>query len=33
MEVFKSATGINVVHVPYKGTAGAVQDCWADRST
>jgi len=26
MEVFKSATGINVVHVPYKGTAGAVQD-------
>jgi tripartite-type tricarboxylate transporter receptor subunit TctC len=26
MEAFKSATGINVVHVPYKGTAGAVQD-------
>src|SRR6185295_14112129 len=26
MEVFKSATGINVVHVPYKGTAGALQD-------
>jgi tripartite-type tricarboxylate transporter receptor subunit TctC len=26
MEVFKSATGIDVVHVPYKGTAGAVQD-------
>jgi len=26
MEVFKSATGINIVHVPYKGTAGAVQD-------
>ena len=26
MEVFKSATGINVMHVPYKGTAGAVQD-------
>ncbi len=26
MEVFKSATGINVVHVPYKGTASAVQD-------
>jgi tripartite-type tricarboxylate transporter receptor subunit TctC len=26
MEVFKSATGINVVHVPYKGSAGAVQD-------
>ena len=26
MEVFKSTTGINVVHVPYKGTAGAVQD-------
>jgi tripartite-type tricarboxylate transporter receptor subunit TctC len=26
MEVFKSAAGINVVHVPYKGTAGAVQD-------
>src|SRR5207237_10231727 len=25
MEVFKSATGIDVVHVPYKGTAGAVQ--------
>jgi len=26
MEVFKSATGIEVAHVPYKGTAGAVQD-------
>jgi tripartite-type tricarboxylate transporter receptor subunit TctC len=26
MELFKSAAGINVVHVPYKGTAGAVQD-------
>ena len=26
MEVFKSSTGINIVHVPYKGTAGAVQD-------
>jgi tripartite-type tricarboxylate transporter receptor subunit TctC len=26
MELFKSTTGINVVHVPYKGTAGAVQD-------
>ena len=26
MELFKSATGINIVHVPYKGTAGAVQD-------
>ena len=26
MEVFKSAAGINVVHVPYKGTAGAVQE-------
>jgi len=26
MEVFKSATGVNIVHVPYKGTAGAVQD-------
>jgi len=26
MEVFKSATGVDIVHVPYKGTAGAVQD-------
>ena len=26
MEMFKSAAGINLVHVPYKGTAGAVQD-------
>jgi tripartite-type tricarboxylate transporter receptor subunit TctC len=26
MELFKSTAGINVVHVPYKGTAGAVQD-------
>jgi tripartite-type tricarboxylate transporter receptor subunit TctC len=26
MELFKSTTGINVVHVPYKGTAGALQD-------
>src|SRR2546429_8065236 len=26
MEMFKSAMGIDVVHVPYKGTSGAVQD-------
>jgi len=26
MELFKSTTGVNLVHVPYKGTAGAVQD-------
>jgi tripartite-type tricarboxylate transporter receptor subunit TctC len=26
MELFKATTGIHVVHVPYKGTAGAVQD-------
>ena len=26
MELFKATTGIDVVHVPYKGTAGAVQD-------
>ena len=26
MELFKSATGIDVVHVPYKGTGPAVQD-------
>ncbi|HKP67511.1 MAG TPA: tripartite tricarboxylate transporter substrate binding protein [Casimicrobiaceae bacterium] len=26
MELFKSKTGIDVVHVPYKGTSGAVTD-------
>ena len=26
MEVFKSSAGIELSHVPYKGTAGAVQD-------
>jgi tripartite-type tricarboxylate transporter receptor subunit TctC len=26
MEMFKSRTGINLQHVPYKGTAGALQD-------
>ena len=26
MEVFKSEAGVDIVHVPYKGTAGAVQD-------
>ena len=26
MELFKSKTGIKVVHVPYKGTSGAVSD-------
>ena len=26
MEMFRAATGIDLVHVPYKGTAGAVQD-------
>jgi tripartite-type tricarboxylate transporter receptor subunit TctC len=26
MEQFKAAAGIDIVHVPYKGTAGAVQD-------
>lgn len=26
MEMFKSRTGINIVHIPYKGTAGALQD-------
>ncbi|HEY1326949.1 MAG TPA: tripartite tricarboxylate transporter substrate binding protein [Casimicrobiaceae bacterium] len=26
MELFKSSTGTNFVHVPYKGTAGAVTD-------
>ena len=26
MELFKASVGINVVHVPYKGTAGATQD-------
>jgi len=26
MEMFRTATGIDIVHVPYKGTAGAVQD-------
>ena len=26
MELFKSKTGIDVVHVPYKGSAGAVTD-------
>jgi len=31
MELFKAATGIDVVHVPYKGTAGAVQDLLGGR--
>src|SRR2546426_6813361 len=31
MEMFKTTTGINVVHVPYKGTAGAVQDLLGGR--
>jgi len=26
MELFKSTTGADLLHVPYKGTAGAVQD-------
>jgi len=26
MELFKSATGVDIVHVPYKGTGPAVQD-------
>jgi tripartite-type tricarboxylate transporter receptor subunit TctC len=26
MEMFKSRTGVNMQHVPYKGTAGALQD-------
>jgi tripartite-type tricarboxylate transporter receptor subunit TctC len=26
MELFKDLTGVNLVHVPYKGTAGAVTD-------
>jgi len=26
MELFKSAAGVDIVHVPYKGTAGAVTD-------
>ena len=26
MEVFKSEAGVDIVHVPYKGTSGAVQD-------
>jgi len=26
MEMFKSRTGINLQHIPYKGTAGALQD-------
>jgi tripartite-type tricarboxylate transporter receptor subunit TctC len=26
MEMFKSRTGISMVHIPYKGTAGALQD-------
>lgn len=26
MELFKATTGINLLHVPYKGTAGATQD-------
>ncbi len=30
MELFKSATGIDVAHIPYKGTAGAVRIFSAD---
>ena len=32
MELFKSTTGINLVHVPYKGTSGAVRTCWVAKS-
>ena len=31
MEMFKSAAGINVVHIPYKGSAPAVTDLLAGR--
>jgi tripartite-type tricarboxylate transporter receptor subunit TctC len=31
MELFKSTTGITVQHVPFKGTAGAVQDLLGGR--
>jgi tripartite-type tricarboxylate transporter receptor subunit TctC len=31
MELFKSSTGTNLLHVPYKGTAGAVQDLLGGR--
>ena len=33
MEMFKSRMGIDMVHVPYKGTAGALQDTVAGTST
>src|SRR6476620_8868324 len=31
MELFKSKTGIDIVHVPYKGSAGAVSDLLGGR--
>ena len=32
MEMFKSRAGVNIQHVPYKGTAGALQDTVGGRS-
>jgi len=30
-ELFKSMAGVDIVHIPYKGSSGAARTCWAVR--